>query len=526
MSFSIVTLTYALGDWIIITKQSRVNSASNICPNNAPNQGATAPTSRKASAGLLARTMVETTNEDSPPAPFNSTEFDAGSEETRVETVAAGAMLLEATDDDDAAPAPFNSVEFDSDNEEKTTATAAAGAMLLETIDDDDAAPAPFNSMEFEEHGAAPSKPNAMQRSNTVIEGSILVPVRENIRDQSAQFRTGVASNRVSLFPAGRAGMERDDGTWNRDIDIHTRPRNAVESRTHPMDNNLRVAGEEKEEVPGSDIVLEADVERDVTIHIPEATLVVERDEEEVYIATPVEPATPPEPSVPWWKHRRAKFGEIIIILVAFSIAISQLLDKNEPVAPVAAPAPLISMAPSSPLKLYTTTSPTSPALSSATCMMDMMNTECGATLDTWTGILGCGIVSLMSGTDNLAMAPDKTERLTSWLEAPSNTGDYYGSQMWGWLVPPVTANYTFWIASDDAGELWLSIDEHPAKKVRICAVFAFTDVQEWTKYAQQESAPIPLVGGQAYYYEVRVSRYFIECLLLSSYASIYVFTK
>jgi hypothetical protein len=460
--------------------------------------------------------MVETTDEDAPPAPFNSMEFDAGSEETRTATAAAGAMLLETIDDDDAAPTPFNSTEFDSDNEEKRTATAAAGAMLLEAIDNDPA-PAPFNSMEFEEHGADPSKPNAMQRTNTSDEDSNTLVPSEDIRDQSAQFRMGLASNRVPFFTAGRAGMDRNDGR-NRGIDIHTVPRNAVESRTHPMDNNLPVVGEEKEEVSGPDIVLEADVERDFTIHIPEATLVVERNEEVVFIATPVDPATPPEPSVPWWKDRRTKFGEIIIILAALSIAISQLINKKDaPVAPVVAPVPSISMAPSSlsPLELYTTTSPTSLALPSATCMMGMMNPECGATLDTWMDIDGASIADLMSGTDNLAMTPYMTTRLTSLLEAPPNSGDNYGSRMWGWLVPPVTADYTFWIASDDAGELWLSIDEHPANRVRACAVFAFTGEREWKKYAEQKSAPIPLVGNQAYYYEVRVLRYFIECLLL-----------
>ena len=288
----------------------------------------------------------------------------------------------------------------------------------------------------------------------------------------------------------------------------------------------MPVVGEEKEEVSGPDIVLEADVERDFTIHIPEATLVVERDEEVVFIATPVDPATPPEPSVPWWKDRRTKFGEIIIILAALSIAISQLINKKDaPVAPVVAPVPSISMAPSSlsPLELNTTKSPTSPALPSATCMMDMMNPDCGATLDTWTDILGCGIASLMSGTDDLAMTPDMTARLTTFLEAPSNFGDYYGSRMWGWLVPPVTDDYEFFIASDNNGELWLSIDEHPANRVRACAVYVFTEEREWTKYAEQKSAPIPLVGNQAYYYEVSVSRYFIECLLLSSFASIYI---
>lgn len=35
-----------------------------------------------------------------------------------------------------------------------------------------------------------------------------------------------------------------------------------------------------------------------------------------------------------------------------------------------------------------------------------------------------------------------------------------------GTFVPPVTGNYTFWIASDDESELWLSTDETRATRV------------------------------------------------------------
>ncbi|KAL3761978.1 hypothetical protein ACHAW5_006684, partial [Stephanodiscus triporus] len=128
---------------------------------------------------FLSDMLIETIdNDDAAPAPFNSMEFDSYNEETRAATAATGAMQLETTtDDNNAAPAPFNSMEFDAGREETGAETAVAGAMLLETIDDD-AAPAPFSSMEFEEHGAAPSKPNAMQRTNTVNEDSILVAVQ------------------------------------------------------------------------------------------------------------------------------------------------------------------------------------------------------------------------------------------------------------------------------------------------------------------------------------------------------------
>ncbi len=85
--------------------------------------------------------------------------------------------------------------------------------------------------------------------------------------------------------------------------------------------------------------------------------------------------------------------------------------------------------------------------------------TNCGATLDIWTGIHGNAIADLMAGTNNLTKMPDKSERLGlgSLLESPSTVGKNYGICVKGWLVPPVTGNFEFWIASDDNGEFWLS---------------------------------------------------------------------
>jgi hypothetical protein len=75
---------------------------------------------------------------------------------------------------------------------------------------------------------------------------------------------------------------------------------------------------------------------------------------------------------------------------------------------------------------------------------------------------------------------------------------------MKGWLRPPVSGDYKFWIASDDNGELWLSSDDNPANKALACRLSGATWPREWTKYSEQESKPISLVAGRSYYYEVR----------------------
>jgi hypothetical protein len=127
-----------------------------------------------------------------------------------------------------------------------------------------------------------------------------------------------------------------------------------------------------------------------------------------------------------------------------------------------------------------------------------------GATLDTWTGIGGWTISDLISGTNNLSKTPDRSERLATLLEAPTNVGDNYGSRMRGWLVPPVTGPYEFWIASDDQGEFWMSSNDSPANKNRICYQPAAVSPLFFTAFPEQKSSPILLVAGQAYYYEVR----------------------
>ena len=127
-----------------------------------------------------------------------------------------------------------------------------------------------------------------------------------------------------------------------------------------------------------------------------------------------------------------------------------------------------------------------------------------GSKLDTWTGISGNSIANLMSGTNNLASAPNTSVRLDYLLEGPTNIGDNYGSRMKGWLSPPITGDYLFWIASDDNGELWLSTDSDPANKILACNQPWSAPSRDWTRYPEQKSRPISLVAGRAYYYEVR----------------------
>jgi len=83
---------------------------------------------------------------------------------------------------------------------------------------------------------------------------------------------------------------------------------------------------------------------------------------------------------------------------------------------------------------------------------------------------------------------------------------DNFGSFIRGYIEAPQTGAYTFWVASDDNSELWLSTDSTVANKKLIASVTGadqWTNVREYGKYPSQQSAEITLAQGQKYYVEV-----------------------
>ncbi len=82
--------------------------------------------------------------------------------------------------------------------------------------------------------------------------------------------------------------------------------------------------------------------------------------------------------------------------------------------------------------------------------------------------------------------------------------GNDYGCRIRGYVHPPASGEYVFWIASDDHSELWLSTDDTPAKKQRLCGLNHAVDQRKWdADPGQQKSSPVTLVGGKRYYIEV-----------------------
>lgn len=112
--------------------------------------------------------------------------------------------------------------------------------------------------------------------------------------------------------------------------------------------------------------------------------------------------------------------------------------------------------------------------------------------------------VDRLTSSPNFPDAPSGRDYPTS-LETVEGGArhDAYGIRWRGYLHPPLTGGYTFWIASDDQSELYLSRDSRPDGKRRIAQVTSWTGPREWTKLAEQESDLIPLEAGRAYYLEI-----------------------
>ncbi len=118
---------------------------------------------------------------------------------------------------------------------------------------------------------------------------------------------------------------------------------------------------------------------------------------------------------------------------------------------------------------------------------------------EVWEGIPGTAVADL-TGSADYPDNPTSTNLVTDYFEAPVDVLEDYGQRMHGYVVPPVTGNYTFWISSDDGSELWLSTDSSPANKRLIASVTGWTPSREWGWEANQQSAAIRLEAGQAYY--------------------------
>ena len=81
----------------------------------------------------------------------------------------------------------------------------------------------------------------------------------------------------------------------------------------------------------------------------------------------------------------------------------------------------------------------------------------------------------------------------------PNNTS----RRLRGYIVPPKTGNYYFWLASNNTAELWISNDSEYVNRVRRATVTASTGKKVWNAASTQQTQWLALVAGQKYYFDV-----------------------
>jgi hypothetical protein len=116
---------------------------------------------------------------------------------------------------------------------------------------------------------------------------------------------------------------------------------------------------------------------------------------------------------------------------------------------------------------------------------------------------------SAVADLTNVATFPSCPEisGLGTSFEAPSQWGDRYGQRLSGWILPPTTTNYIFWLAADDQAALFLSTDDSPDNKQPVTTLTAAVAPRAW----RNPSAPVRLTAG---------SRYYVEALMKESTAA------
>ncbi|MEA3225225.1 MAG: hypothetical protein U9Q07_04680, partial [Planctomycetota bacterium] len=119
------------------------------------------------------------------------------------------------------------------------------------------------------------------------------------------------------------------------------------------------------------------------------------------------------------------------------------------------------------------------------------------AVMERWENLNGDGI-DVLRDSAKFPNNPDVTETVDKFEWNGADLDDY-GARIEAWVYVPATGDYTFWLNSDNQGELWLSTDDDPSNVVLIAQESNYSGLNAWNT-GEQQSAPIPLIGGEKYY--------------------------
>lgn len=125
-----------------------------------------------------------------------------------------------------------------------------------------------------------------------------------------------------------------------------------------------------------------------------------------------------------------------------------------------------------------------------------------GLKFEAFSGISSTSVDTLVDDPKYQANTPDEVgyvTQFTSRLIYPDSSHENYGGRISGWIVPPETGEYEFFLRSDDNSRLFLSADDTPenaqliAEETGCCGAFEEPG-------APETSAPQSLTSGRRYY--------------------------
>ncbi|HET7625960.1 MAG TPA: glycosyl hydrolase [Verrucomicrobiae bacterium] len=122
-----------------------------------------------------------------------------------------------------------------------------------------------------------------------------------------------------------------------------------------------------------------------------------------------------------------------------------------------------------------------------------------GITYEWWTGNNAMRLADLSDST----LAPSGREIISKALEVPYRLATNYNARFTGWLLPPMSGSYQFWIESEGNSELWLGTDSNPESKIKIATLGGGTPYAKWPHTKEAASEPVKLEAGKRYFIEV-----------------------
>ncbi len=117
-----------------------------------------------------------------------------------------------------------------------------------------------------------------------------------------------------------------------------------------------------------------------------------------------------------------------------------------------------------------------------------------------WNGVTGTTVNDLLNNV-NFPNNPSITE-LINIFEVPRDYGNDYGAQLFGFFTAPADGQYTFGIANDDDGRLYISTNGIPSEKRTLLNVGCCVPWRTYSGGGHSTLVPLELAAGQSVYLE------------------------